>query len=71
MIDHNAPFSCDCGSTLFHALKRFNTLNCELEIDPTSAPMVIECADCGLRFEQLPEWGWSKSSDPLNLPWSS
>lgn len=59
MADVNAPFVCRCGSTLFVRLKQFNATNCELETDPVTAPMVIECADCKRRYQQTPEWGWA------------
>jgi hypothetical protein len=58
MPDVNKPFVCGCGGTHFHRLTQFNDLNCELETDPVTAPMVIECADCRRRFQQTPEWGW-------------
>jgi hypothetical protein len=58
MPDVNEAFRCTCGNERFRALKRFNKLNCELESDPVTAPMVIECADCGRRFEQTEDFGW-------------
>jgi len=62
MQDIHRAIVCGCGSDRFVPLKQFNTSCCELASDVEDSPIVIQCAGCGSRFQQTPDWNW------LSLP---
>lgn len=66
MQDINRPIVCKCGSDRFLALKQYNTTCCELASDAEENPVEIQCANCGARWKQTPDWGW-ESTRPFGI----